>query len=80
MQLFLSFNSAERTLAIAVQKLLRARGITTFLERGPWFRLSSLPLPRREQPKANTWGAVSFTPRHDPLFAVTFERSRPIKG
>ena len=33
MQLFLSFNSADRTSVIAVQKLLQARGITTFLDR-----------------------------------------------
>ena len=26
-----------------------------------------IPLLRREQPPANTWDAVSFTPRHDPL-------------
>src|SRR6516162_11947562 len=39
-----------------------------------------LLLPRREQPQANTWDAVSITPGHDPLFAVKFERSRPIKG
>ena len=32
MQLFLSFNSADRTSVIAVQKLLQARGITTFLD------------------------------------------------
>ena len=33
MQLFLSFNSADRTSVITVQKLLQARGITTFLDR-----------------------------------------------
>ena len=33
MQLFLSFNSADRTSVIAVQKLLKARGVTTFLDR-----------------------------------------------
>src|SRR5271166_5771148 len=43
MQLFLSFNSAERTSLVAVQKLLRARGITTFLERPAWFRLGWAP-------------------------------------
>ncbi len=32
MQLFLSFNSADRTSVIAVQKLLQARGTTTFLD------------------------------------------------
>jgi hypothetical protein len=33
MQLFLSFNSADRTSVIAVQKLLQARDISTFLDR-----------------------------------------------
>jgi hypothetical protein len=33
MQLFPSFNSADRTSVIAVQRLLQARGITTFLDR-----------------------------------------------
>src|SRR5580658_4215333 len=33
LQLFLSYNSADRTSVIAVQKLLEARGITTFLDR-----------------------------------------------
>jgi hypothetical protein len=33
MQLFLSYNSAVRTSVMAVQKLLKARGITTFLDR-----------------------------------------------
>jgi WD40 repeat protein len=33
-QLFLSYNSADRTSVVAVQKLLEARGITTFLDRG----------------------------------------------
>src|SRR6516225_6881292 len=32
MQLFLSYNSADRTSVIAIQKLLQARGITTFLD------------------------------------------------
>ena len=32
MKLFLSYNSADRTSVIAVQKLLQARGITTFLD------------------------------------------------
>jgi energy-coupling factor transporter ATP-binding protein EcfA2 len=33
MQLFLSYSSADRTSVTAVQKLLQARGITTFLDR-----------------------------------------------
>jgi hypothetical protein len=33
MQLFLSYSSAYRTSVMAVQKLLQARGITTFLDR-----------------------------------------------
>ena len=33
MQLFLSYSSADRTSVMAVQKLLQARGITTFLDR-----------------------------------------------
>ena len=33
MRLFLSYNSADRTSVITVQKLLEARGITTFLDR-----------------------------------------------
>jgi hypothetical protein len=33
LQLFLSYNSADRTSVVAVQKLLEARGITTFLDR-----------------------------------------------
>jgi TIR domain len=33
MQLFLSYNSADRTSVVAAQKLLQARGITTFLDR-----------------------------------------------
>ena len=33
MQLFLSYNSADRTAVMAVQKLLQARGINTFLDR-----------------------------------------------
>jgi hypothetical protein len=32
-QLFLSYNSADRTSVTAVQKLLEERGITTFLDR-----------------------------------------------
>jgi hypothetical protein len=77
MQLFLSFNSADRTSVIAVQKAVvgsSGSGKSSVVQAG------LLPLPRREQPPANTWGALSFTPSHDPLFAVKFERSRPIKG
>ena len=33
MQLFISYNSIDRISVIAVQKLLQARGITTFLDR-----------------------------------------------
>jgi WD40 repeat protein len=33
MQLFISYNSIDRTSVVAVQKLLQARGITTFLDR-----------------------------------------------
>jgi hypothetical protein len=58
MQLFLSFNSADRTSAIAVQKLLWARGITTFLERGPWFRLGSSPC-RGASNRRRTHGTLS---------------------
>ena len=39
-----------------------------------------LPLPRREQPQANTWDAVSFTPRHDPLFCCEIRTFQAYKG
>src|SRR5215472_6761301 len=32
-QLFLSYNSVDRPSVVAVQKLLKARGVTTFLDR-----------------------------------------------
>src|SRR6516162_4428082 len=41
-QLFLSYNSVDRSSVVAVQRLLEARGVTTFLDRGqvvpglPW--------------------------------------------
>jgi hypothetical protein len=77
MQLFLSFNSADRTSVIAVQKAVvgsSGSGKSSVVQAG------LLPLPRREQPPANTWALSALHPSHDPLFAVKFERSRPIKG
>jgi WD40 repeat protein/KaiC/GvpD/RAD55 family RecA-like ATPase len=43
-QLFLSYNSADRQAVIAVQNLLRARGITTFLDRANL--VTGLPWPQ----------------------------------
>jgi hypothetical protein len=44
MQLFLSYNSTDRTSVVAVQKLLQARGINTFLDRDNL--VSGLPWPQ----------------------------------
>ena len=44
LQLFLSYNSADRTSVIAVQRLLEARGITTFLDRDRL--VAGLPWPQ----------------------------------
>ena len=44
MQLFLSYSNADRTSVIAVQKLLQARGITTFLDHDNL--VSGLPWPQ----------------------------------
>ena len=44
MQLFLSYNSADRIPVIAVQELLQARGINTFLDRDNL--VSGLPWPQ----------------------------------
>jgi conflict system STAND superfamily ATPase len=77
MQLFLSFNSADRTSVIAVEKAVvgsSGSGNSSVVQAG------LIPLLRREQPPVNAWDAISFTPGYDPLFAVKFERSRPIKA
>jgi hypothetical protein len=44
LQLFLSYNSADRAWVLGVQKLLRARGITTFLDRDRL--VAGLPWPQ----------------------------------
>jgi hypothetical protein len=43
-EIFLSYNSADRQAVIAIQRLLRARGITTFLDRDNL--VSGLPWPQ----------------------------------
>ena len=42
-QIFLSYNSGDRTAVLAVQKLLKGRGITTFLDRDDL--VAGLPWP-----------------------------------
>src|SRR6516164_6416599 len=59
MQLFLSYSSADRTSVIAVQKLLQARGITTFLDRSNL--VSGLPWPQAlEQALRSVNGVAVF--------------------
>ena len=58
-QLFLSYNSVDRSSVVAVQRLLEARGVTTFLDRGQ-------VVPGLPWPQALEEGLVIVT--HDPAF------------
>src|ERR1700730_16593419 len=62
MQLFLSYSSADRTSVLAFQKLLQARGITTFLDRDNL--VSGLAWPQAlEQALRAVDGVAVFRPR-----------------
>ena len=58
MQLFLSYNSADRTSVVAVQKLLQARDITTFLDRDNL--VSGMPWPQALEQALKAVNGVLF--------------------
>jgi hypothetical protein len=61
-RLFLGYNSADRTSVVAVQKLLQARGISTFLDRDKL--VPGLPcLPRLEQALRDVGAVAVFIGR-----------------
>ena len=63
MRLFLSYNSVDRPSVVAVQRLLEARGLTTFLDRDQL--VPGLPWPQRLEEGLRDVAAVAVFIGHD---------------